>query len=347
VNFEDLTGRQRAVVCSARPVTLVLGSAGTGKTTVALWAARHHLEKDPNGGCRVLFLTFSRTAVSQINSRSAGVTRGLENRLEVATFDGLAYRLIRAFGRYVGFGSAVPEVQSEARQRLLGVEPNRLTYGDLVPAALRIAQAPFVGDLVRSRWSMIVCDEFQDTSDAQWRLLDRLAAGKRLLLLADENQMIYTWVDGVGPQRLAQARLLADEVIELEPASHRDPSGCIPAMATAVRRREWNHDAIRAAVSSGRLRVMAGVDQDDQLIEVLRGELRGMRCAGCRSVGIFGHSNTGVVELGSALHRAGIPHALIGIPEAQGEAIATMGPVYSSATEPPQRRSCERRTRRS
>ena len=303
----------------------MLGSAGTGKTTVSSWAARHHLEKDPTGHSRVLFLTFSRTAVSQIISRSAGVTRGLEDRLEVATFHGLAYRLIRAFGRYVGFGTGVPEVQSAARQRLLGVEPDRLAYDDLVPAALRIVESPIVGDLVRSRWSMIICDEFQDTSDAQWRLLVWLAEGKRLLLFADENQMIYTWVDGVGIHRLAQARLFADEIIELEPPSHRDPSGCIPAMATAVRRREWNHDAIRSAVFSGRLRVIAGVDEDDHLVEMLWVELRRMRRAGCRSVGIFGHSNAGVAELGSVLHKAGIPHALIGIPEAQGEAIATMG----------------------
>ena len=40
----DLTPRQRAVVQATARVTLVLGGAGTGKTTVALWAARAALE---------------------------------------------------------------------------------------------------------------------------------------------------------------------------------------------------------------------------------------------------------------------------------------------------------------
>ena len=65
VDFEALTPEQRAVVDSDAPISLVLGGAGVGKTTTALWAARRHLTDDPSFGRRsatrrTLFVTFSR-----------------------------------------------------------------------------------------------------------------------------------------------------------------------------------------------------------------------------------------------------------------------------------------------
>lgn len=42
-------------------------------------------------------------------------------------------------------------------------------------------------------------------------------------------------------------------MIDLEPASHRDPSGAIPALADAVRRRDFHHEAVGAAIDDGRV----------------------------------------------------------------------------------------------
>ncbi|MDP2859335.1 MAG: AAA family ATPase [Bacillota bacterium] len=96
---EDLDCRQREVVAAVHERhsrILVLGGPGSGKTTTALWAARSFLEaKQPVHSGRVLFLTFSRSAVSQIMSRSPGVISGYTDRVEILTFHALAYRLIR------------------------------------------------------------------------------------------------------------------------------------------------------------------------------------------------------------------------------------------------------------
>ena len=65
-------GKQRDVRDSEAPTLLVLGGAGTGKTVTAAATARAHLlrrDADAPAGTardRVLFLTFSRTAVTQI-----------------------------------------------------------------------------------------------------------------------------------------------------------------------------------------------------------------------------------------------------------------------------------------
>src|SRR4051794_536008 len=102
-------GRQRDVCESTAPTLLVLGGAGTGKTVTAAAAARAHLLRtdaaDADGvRHRVLFLTFSRTAVSQILKRSRGVLRDVTDRVDVLTFHGLAWQLLRDFGRYAGHG---------------------------------------------------------------------------------------------------------------------------------------------------------------------------------------------------------------------------------------------------
>ena len=194
----DLTPKQREVVDAEEDLVLVLGGAGCGKTTTALWAARSELLRANSTTARVAFLTFSRTAVDQISSRSAAALESLGDRIEVSTFHSMAFRLVRAFGRYVGFGAEVPELQSPAQLKLHGRRDGLLAYDDLMPLALKVLDSERIRALLADRWPLIICDEFQDTSDEQWALLDQLRQRSRLVLLADPNQMIYTFVRGVS-----------------------------------------------------------------------------------------------------------------------------------------------------
>jgi DNA helicase II / ATP-dependent DNA helicase PcrA len=319
--WDDLTTKQRDAAASEAPIILVLGGAGTGKTTAALWAARRALaDEAAETWHRVLFLTFSRSAVEQIASRSARVG-GLDDRVEISTFHAFAMRLLRTFGAYAGRGRVLPAIQSEAHRKLFGSDAELLTYDELVPAAIGILEGcQRIRDLAAQRWPLVICDEFQDTSEDQWRLLTLLGQTGRLLLLADPNQMIYTFVHGVGPERLRWARESAETIVELEETSHRDPSGVVPAMASCVRTRDFEAEAVLHALDTGALRVR--VAGDDELIQTVVDELRVARDEGSRSVGIYGHSNERVARLGAALTGAGVPHSLIGIPEAQGEGVA-------------------------
>ena len=324
MNFEDLSPQQSDVAAARGSTVLVLGGAGTGKTTAALWAARAAIERgDVGSHQKVLFLTFSRTAVSQIASRSRGVFSGIRDAIEVSTFHAFGLRMLQDFGRYAGLGLSVPRIQSAARSKLMGPDTAAISYDALIPEAIRVIGTPAVGALVARRWPLVICDEFQDTNPDQWLLLERLSDHARLLLLADPNQMIYTFVPGVGPERLRVARDGAQDVIELQPSSFRDPSGCIPAMAAAIRERRFRAEEVRHAVAEGRLDVHTGVT-DDTALAVLKSELSVARQEGYSSVGIFGHSNEGVAQLGASLTDSGIEHSLVGIPEAQGEALATL-----------------------
>ena len=325
MKFEELDCGQRRVVdavLGSDSSTLVLGGPGTGKTTAALWAARAYLEQmEPTA--RVLFLTFSRSAVAQIMTRSPGVLAGREGRVEILTFHALAYRLLRAFGRYAGYGTATPVVQSEARTKLLGLDAGRLQYADLLAGAIQLLdRSERIRSLVASRWGLVVCDEVQDTSTDQWRLL-RLLGAHKLLLLGDQNQMIYSFVDGVSVDQFQSIRQSVNREIELSARSHRDPSGAIPALAEAVRARDFQNEAVVDAIRAGYLTLHFDVD-DDRRDELVASEVTKARALGARDVGLFAHSNAVVGQLGNILNDHGVDHALIGIPEAHAEALGAM-----------------------
>ena len=120
------------------------------------------------------------------------------------------------------------------------------------------------------------------------------------------------------------------ESIDLEPSSHRDPSGVIPAMAEAVRQRNFEAPEVLYASRSGRLTIISDVPNAD-LTTVIADEIARIRSAGARTIGIFAHSNAGVAELGAALIETGIDHVLVGIPEAHGEGLSAIAMLCAFA----------------
>ncbi len=169
--------------------------------------------------------------------------------MEILTFHGLAYRLLCQFGRYAG-GPAVPLLrgESEAKLALAADGDGALAYDELLPLALELlAPGSPVRELLADRWSMVICDEFQDTDEEQWRLLELLGERARLVLLADPNQMIYGWRRGVDAGRLhaARARPGVRELL-LPAASHRDPTQVLPTAAEDIRRRRFDTPACTA-----------------------------------------------------------------------------------------------------
>lgn len=244
---------QAQVVATDAELTVVLGGAGVGKTTSALAAAAAHLERvrESKPYERVLFLSFSRASVARIASRTSAVLGRHADSVDVMTFHSLAFSVVRRFGSLVGHGDAV--LVSPAREKL-GLAPNEIGYGRLIPLALEIARAaPAVAAHLRSRWGLVIVDEFQDTGDAQQELLELITPTSRVILLGDPNQCIYTFLaaDGVRVERIYDACASAGEenTILLPETSFRDPSGVIPAVASAVRTRAFGSSALAGEYS--------------------------------------------------------------------------------------------------
>jgi DNA helicase-2/ATP-dependent DNA helicase PcrA len=330
-------GTQIDVISSKTPVTVVLGGAGTGKTTTAAAATATHLYTvdiareqqrramvaagnvtalPPRG--RALFLSFSRTAVAQVIDRAAGVVGSMLERIDVVTFDGFAWRIINDFGSGYGYPPSL-RILSEAERKVPGT-PAGMTYNDLIPAALSILANSTVASHYARRYSLVICDEFQDTDDEEWRFLQAIAPSARRILLGDINQCIYADMKKIDPEeRIAQALALPGAVqIDLPAASHRDPTGVLPAAADAARERRFDDDALVHAAGLGRLVVIRVTDANkhSRIVDLVQSE----RAIG-NTVCVFTHSNSSTTELSDAFTAASARHEQVGLSEAHGEAL--------------------------
>jgi ATP-dependent DNA helicase UvrD/PcrA len=221
--------------------------------------------------------------------------------VEIRTYHGLAYRLLCDFGRYAG-GVAVPPLRGESEAKLAVAADGALAYHDLLPLALNLlAPGSPMRELITDRWSMVICDEFQDTDDEQWRLLELLGERARLLLLADPNQMIYGWRQGVdeGRLRAARARPGIREFL-LAVASHRDPTQVLPAAAEDIRRRRFQTPSVQRAVQTGRL-VVYGDVADDGRERVVAAQIATLQATGHATIGVFARTNVRTADLSAAL----------------------------------------------
>lgn len=314
---------QAQVVATDAELTVVLGGAGVGKTTSALAAAAAHLERvrESKPHDRVLFLSFSRASMARIASRTNAVLGSQAERVDVLTFHSLAFSIVRRFGCLVGHGDAV--LVSPAREKL-GLASNEIGYARLIPLALEIARrAPAVAAHLRSRWGLVIVDEFQDTGDAQQELLELITPTSRIILLGDPNQCIYTFLaaDGVRVERISDACSSAgdENTVLLPETSFRDPSGVIPAVASAIRTREFGSIALASAIEGGRLVVRTGFDLSEeastvaQLVTELSAEGLG--------VAVFTHHNDMLASLSDALEEEGIEHEIAGLSDALAAAL--------------------------
>ena len=327
---------QQAVIDAVEPVVVVTGGAGAGKTTTAAAAARKRLELISTerdyllaaSGIgqrppipprkRVLLVSFSRTAVSQILDRAAGVLGTHQRLLDVVTFHGMAWRILSHFGRFYGYPHPF-RVQSAAEESLSVAFPGA-TYNELVPAATQLLKIPVVRDYYDRRYLTIMCDEFQDTSDDEWAFIEAIAPSAQRILLGDPNQCIYAGMKHIDPQaRVDDACALTGAVrIDLPPLSHRDPSGVLPAAALAAKNRTFGDPAIAEAVRTGRI-LLHHVPSTGLAAAVAR-VIADERAAN-KTVSAFTHTHAATAELAAHLNAADIQHEQVGFTESFGDGL--------------------------
>ena len=151
---------------------LVQGGAGSGKTLVAVEAARRLVAE----GKKVLLLCFTAPLQKWLASRLEG------SGVDAQTVSGLAKGFVD------GAGGAPTGAVIE------GKEP----WGELF---LRAA------DLCERRWDVVIVDEAQDLQDEAWMFVSCLAEGKRLVAFHDPGQAF--WSDRKPPAEMfgSKARL--------------------------------------------------------------------------------------------------------------------------------------------
>lgn len=106
---------------------------------------------------------------------------------------------------------------------------NRLDFPCLIGKAIELLESkPAVARLLRSAYTRVCVDEFQDTNASQHRFLRAIvgATPPDLFVVADDDQIIYQW-NGASPERLSELRHdYKMRVVQL-PANYRCPPAVI------------------------------------------------------------------------------------------------------------------------
>lgn len=228
---------------------LVLGGPGSGKTTLSLLKAQAMIPALELGQ-EILFLSFSRAAVRQVEIRCHDILRSDERRqIAVRTYHAFAMDILRAHGRlltgraprvvYPGdenLAKAAFEGDWGTEAERLAREEGRYAFGQFAAAAARlVAGSASIASLLANKYPVVILDEFQDTDDAQWALVKALSARSKTVFMADPDQRIFDYDARVDPERLDHLRThLSPAEFDLSGENHRSPDAGILQYANAV-----------------------------------------------------------------------------------------------------------------
>ena len=216
------TDEQQAVLSSSDDL-LIIGGAGSGKTTVALEKARRFAsENELAPDQRVLFLSFSNTAVRRIQEAAGlALTKRDRRKIAVTTFHSFCHEVLGAHWRLAGLGAPfellTPGAVAVMKTRLSDHEDPEASVLALEKegqvcferyAPLVVALFDRVGTLrtaYASAYPLVVVDEYQDTANHEHDLVRRLAQHGQLICCGDPKQRIYDFRLGTVDDRLGQA----------------------------------------------------------------------------------------------------------------------------------------------
>ena len=127
--LEHLNADQRAAATHADGPVLIIAGAGTGKTRT-LAARVAHLIEDGTPPDRILLLTFTRRAASEMLRRVSGSLEGVDaTAVWGGTFHAMGHRLLRTYGSAVGLDEGFTVLDRSDTESLFGMVRSDLGHG--------------------------------------------------------------------------------------------------------------------------------------------------------------------------------------------------------------------------
>ena len=244
----NLDGKHESILAQPGHL-LVTGGPGSGKTTIALLKAQQRC-CDLKPGQEILFLSFSRAAVRQIVSRCRDILTATERKLiRSKTYHSFCLEVLEAHGRllcgrpvsflYPGeerLRKSTFEGDWDTERLRLSNEGGLYCFDLVAPAvATLFEQCVAVRALYADKYPLVIVDEFQDTDDDQWRIIQAFLRTTDVFCLADPDQRIFEYRANVDPRRI---ELLRQEVepaeFDLGGDNHRSPAAGILQFADAI-----------------------------------------------------------------------------------------------------------------
>lgn len=248
---------------------LVFGGPGSGKTTMALTKALARLQAGLRPGQTVLFLSFSRAAVTRLAEAGfQGIPREAREKLLLQTFHGFCWSVLGCHAYLLGAPQKLQILMPHDERSLSdGIKPDhpdwaawererealffhegRIAFDLFAPMTLRLIQtSPIIKRLIAQQHPLIIVDEAQDTGDVAWQIIRELKDHVQVVCLADSEQQIFDHLPGVGPERIeAIQQELAPLEIDLGQQNNRSPGTEI-----AVFGNDLIHHRVRGAAYTG------------------------------------------------------------------------------------------------
>lgn len=137
---------------------------------------------------------------------------------------------------------------------------NAFDFDDLLNVVMRAAEGrDSVGEWLRSKWTHVLVDEYQDTSEVQFRIVKAFATSRNLSVVGDVNQSLYAW-RGARPQNILDfARLHYPEAVVVDMKTNYRSTKNIVACANAF---IVNGDAETGNQSGGKVLIRGFADED-------------------------------------------------------------------------------------
>lgn len=240
---------KRQSILDAPGHILVLGGPGAGKTTIALLKAKA-LFPTLLPGQKLLFLSFSRAAVRQVLKGCQELLTTDERRvIEVKTYHAFCMEFLESHGKLltgktvsIVFPTQERLAKSQfdgdwlAERERLAREEARYCFDFFASGVAELLERCIaLRQLLANCYPTVIVDEFQDTDDEQWRIVQALASVTRVFCLADKDQRIFDYRDDIDPRRIESLRTVVEpEVFDLGGENYRSPRGGILGFADAV-----------------------------------------------------------------------------------------------------------------
>ena len=241
MSFESCPLRES--ILNAEGHVVVRGGPGCGKTTVALQKALRKIQCGLSIGQSVLFLSFSRAAVSRIIEAARNdLSKEIRKCLDIHTFHSFCWHIVRCHGYLLGAPehiSLLPPHEERTirkgnkddtpdwvkeRERLF-YEEGKIVFDLFAPKTLELlSKSDAIKQLIGNKYPLIIVDEAQDTGTEQWACIENLSGYTQILCLADLEQQIYDFRKDVSPERLNQIiKRLSPIEVDLGAENKRSP----------------------------------------------------------------------------------------------------------------------------
>ena len=235
--------KKRQSILDEKESLLVTGGPGSGKTTIALHKAKNFINRSQDVSQKVLFLSFSKSAVSQILQKSQILLSKEERRrIDIRTYHSFFLEILKSHG-YLLSSKRILSIILPHKEKVMEkgssdwdkeAEQLFLSEGKLCfdLFALKVQQLFHNSNSLRKIYSsafpLIIVDEFQDTNKHQWEVILSLSKSSQILCLADPNQLIYHWRPGVNPKRIDFfKKQISSKVIDFGNENNRSPNNGI------------------------------------------------------------------------------------------------------------------------